>query len=457
MNTGKSLYRFLSVNRRTDLVYQLKIRMMSALNQITSNNNNNQPETPVTPVFSMSDFGENVINNHQPSDAWHSDMCQTIFNYVTRNYRNRCTCYQSDRTNLLGNKMFGKNDVLEKASLVKADMVFTPYTSSAQSYAQEYNNFVLTVGSHFDNNTSDGIPDNDDRHNITIDANTFLEDSIAVSARRETLDGIEGSTSYGFGMEFFEDTSPEGLDVDYPAKELLCVIAEVRTSADGYYVYANRTMDMLTPTYSKLNVGDILELHNGGLVEQRIIENIGTNGTIKVTQPYTPFVVDVKLELYKNGVKIAEVGTESNGTKLRTYNIATTDLTQVLTVGDAVTIKYPDNHEETTIVTKINRYDFININAISSYSIPGIYSFYYNTLGNFVTAQAESWANPIIAGKLKIIKLETGANWDTVRLAARATAKRKILGDMKYDSGNWDMWRGFGKIDVQAAINYINN
>ena len=53
--------------------------------------------------------------------------------------------------------------------------------------------------------------------------------------------------------------------------------------------------------------------------------------------------------------------------------------------------------------------------------------------------------------------MTTMRDWDTVRAAARATAKRNPTGIAEIDNSNWDMYRGFGCIDVQAAINYINN
>ena len=53
--------------------------------------------------------------------------------------------------------------------------------------------------------------------------------------------------------------------------------------------------------------------------------------------------------------------------------------------------------------------------------------------------------------------MTTLVDWDTVRAAARATAKRNPTGISEIDNSNWDMYRGFGCIDVQAAIQYINN
>lgn len=67
-----------------------------------------------------------------------------------------------------------------------------------------------------------------------------------------------------------------------------------------------------------------------------------------------------------------------------------------------------------------------------------------------------AWINPvdqesttvfIVGIKLKKIKLATGANWGIVIEAAKATAS---------NNGVWDKYRGFGIINMTAAINYIN-
>ena len=53
--------------------------------------------------------------------------------------------------------------------------------------------------------------------------------------------------------------------------------------------------------------------------------------------------------------------------------------------------------------------------------------------------------------------MTTLKDWDTVRAAARATAKRNPTGIPEIDNTNWDIYRGFGCIQVQDAIDYINN
>lgn len=59
------------------------------------------------------------------------------------------------------------------------------------------------------------------------------------------------------------------------------------------------------------------------------------------------------------------------------------------------------------------------------------------------TEHQQSPATAIVAAKLKKIKDETGAPWDIVRLAARQTAS---------NAGSYNIYRGFGVINVTAAI-----
>ena len=53
--------------------------------------------------------------------------------------------------------------------------------------------------------------------------------------------------------------------------------------------------------------------------------------------------------------------------------------------------------------------------------------------------------------------MTTNATWPLVRAAARATAKRNTTGIAEIDNTNWDIYRGFGNIQVQDAINYIQS
>ena len=336
---------------------------------------------PVNPPpissYTKSDFGDNVINNHYSSDAQHSSICQTIFNYITKDYRNVCTSFESYKTPELNNTFISGSFVLPKSAQLDVDLIYIPYVNAAYSFNMDYQGFVLAVGSHHSNAWTDGNPNNSNRFDITANENTFLQHSVAVGARRDTPSLFMETTSYGFGMEFFEDCSPEALDPYYPNKDIPVAFAEL-LSNDGVILYSN-----------------------------------------------------VHLNFANN-----------------------------LNVGDIITIKYnPSNLQSTTILEKLSS-NSIKVSPISPISSSGIYGYRNETIGGYLKAyggQAQSWAVPIVAGKLKVIKMTTMSDWDTVRAAARATAKRNPTGIPEIDNTNWDMYRGFGCIDVQGAIAYIND
>lgn len=68
----------------------------------------------------------------------------------------------------------------------------------------------------------------------------------------------------------------------------------------------------------------------------------------------------------------------------------------------------------------------------------------------------QSATTAIITAKFRMIKDATGASWDIIRRACRATA-RKTVGGVYATGFPWDMYRGFGVIDVDAAIQYIKD
>ena len=66
-----------------------------SLPNINIPSNPDNTDNPTSPGYTLADFGENAINNHRPSDIVHSNKTQVIFNYVTKNFRGRCTSYES--------------------------------------------------------------------------------------------------------------------------------------------------------------------------------------------------------------------------------------------------------------------------------------------------------------------------------------------------------------------------
>jgi len=417
--------------------------------------------TPSTGGYTLANFGDNAINNHNGADAGHSEKCQTIFNYVTKDFRNRCTSFQTYNNTFFGFGRMPPYSLLDKSSAVDADIIFTPYVNAAYYMNGQFYDFVLPVGSHYDNAGTDGDYTNSDRHDITASPDIFLTNSIAVGARRDTpAEWNDPVTSFGNGLEFIQDCSPEALNLEYPDKEVPVCFSEVRTSSDGLTVYGTRSMDQFSDS-SIANGIEVYIVYPDGHEEHRNILSVVGAGEFTVAQAFTPHVVETFVSLSKmiNGtlIKLYDVGIEAKKI-VRSYGRDNTSFLDTLVNGDSIVLTYPDNHTETITVSNITRYDTFTANVQPTVFNPGgIYIWRYDTIGVYVTDQQQSWAVPIVAGKLKVIKMTTGADWDTVRMAARATARRNPTGIPEIDNVNWDMYRGFGCIDVQAAINYINN
>lgn len=425
-----------------------------------------EPQTPiiipinppvVNPPYILSDFGENAINNHGQGVNAHSEKNQVIFNYITRDFRERCTSYESYKTAPYNGFVV---DELAACKLLKADIVYTPYVNAAAWTNTVNDNFILTVGSHYDNDGQGDVQVGTDnnRHDITPNAETFLSHSIAVSARRDTPELFKDSTSEGYGMEFFEDCSKEGLDADYPDKDVDVCFSEIRTSADGLTVYGNRSMDM----FSDIENGETIYIvYPNGNKEFRTVASNPSSGVLTVTEAFTPHIVDTFVSLSKmvDGTltKLYDVGIEANKI-VRSYGSGNPSFLDTLESGEVATLTYPDGHTEVITVGTVTRYDtFIANIQPTQFNPGGIYAWRYDTISSYISGQQQSWAIPIVAGKLKVIKMTTGADWETVRPAARATAKRNPTGIPEIDNANWDIYRGFGCIQVQDAVDYINN
>ena len=359
MVQDRSLFKLLRINRG-------KYRL--------SNPTHPLPQPNPTDEYSLSDFGENAINNHHISDIIHAGKVSTIFNYVVNEFSNRCTTYMSYDIPSANGGMIDRTNTLLCAAEIDADIIMTPYVNASAYRDYEYYDFVLPVSSHYDNAGSDGNPNNSNRHDITANAETLLINSVAVSARRDVYELFESHTSYGYGMEFFEDISHEAMDSLYPNKDIPIALAAV-TSIDG----------------------------------------------ITFTSTANP------------------------------------GFTQYINIGDEITIRHKDKPYEVSTVKSINGPSSMTLNDIlSPITSNNIYAWFNVNLASYCGGQAQSWAVPLVAGKLKVIKMTTLVDWDTVRAAARATAKRNPTGIPEIDNSNWDIYRGFGCIDVEAAINYIN-
>jgi len=149
-------------------------------------------------------LGENVIDDGNAGDEWHSNIMVQCFNLVYPGFLTKGLSI----IETLSDPITGNNDVeadftATYLTIKNANMVIRPYTGAADSEESYSNPNVLTTASHFANAFQ--------RRDITLNATTFLRNTIAVGARPNDTTSMVG-VSYGFGMEFFEDTSYNGLN-----------------------------------------------------------------------------------------------------------------------------------------------------------------------------------------------------------------------------------------------------
>jgi hypothetical protein len=310
--------------------------------------------------------GRGIVSNHSVGGGGkeHSRFCVALFKGVIPDFEHPVIRTELDvlaNYSLLANRFQPKY-----CELRNTDLIFTPVQDGATWEDQDSNSGIIEVASHFDNTFT--------RQDITPNATTFKNNAIAVSARAEDLEDNSFATTYGFGLEFFEDLTPSRVDIEYGTEKVVeDYMCGATTDATGTILTS--TLHPEWVTYTLREVGDLIWLGEGNESSASEIVEILSENSVRISPA---FPVSETTVFYPFGFK---------------------------TLG----------------------------NAILSHGAVG----YHGT---------QSWACPIVSAKLKLIQLETGASWHQVRMAARATAS---------NNGVWDMYRGFGIINVLGAINYI--
>ena len=344
----------------------------------------------------------------------------------------------------------------------RASILMKPYSYAASDENYSSSADFLEIGAHGYNSAI--------RANLTAAANIFLSHSIAVGAKKENDWQTAPQTTYGYGVEFFEITKTDYLEAQYPERgERIYphIALQLWSNADRTVVwteyaphqnYINSFPDsykvgdivfinipLEAPTFGGTHAAEWTFLYNP-LSVKRTITNIETidgvtyftlDGAIWDTQlngnkylwAFTPaaytagnvngstqspatMIVGAKfakikqatglgLRLIREACRATAVLTNGTTTTTQSYSGATTS------VNVADTSEFPDEG----IIT-VNGYDFV---------------YTSKTASSFV-------------GESQTVICGSGA---TVTL-------------------KWDIWRGFGQINVEAAIayiedNYLNN
>lgn len=348
----------------------------------------------------------------------------------------------------------------------RACILMKPYTYAALSENYSATADFIEIGSHSDNQR--GAPAF--RDDITPKADVFLSHSIAVGAKADnSWDGLV-TTNWGYGTEYFEITRTDYLVDEYPERGLRIyphIALQLWSNADRTVVWTENTshQDTINLFPDILKVGDIVFIN-----VPLPAPTFGGTHSAEWTFVYNPASV-----------------------KRTITNVETIDGITYLTLDGAIWDTQLNGNKYLWAFT------------------PGGYS-----AGNR-TGSTQSPATMIVGAKFAKIKQETGLGLRLIREACRATAvltngtttttqgysgattsinvadtsafpdegiisvngsdfvytsktATSFIGESKTvicASGEtvtliWDMWRGFGQIDVQAAIayleaNYIDN
>jgi len=104
-----------------------------------------------------------------------------------------------------------------------ASIISKPYLNAAISENVASNPNILTVASHYGNTF--------ERHDITSGENVFIQNIIAVGARRDSPTDHTGASSYGYGVEFIEVAGKQEMNDNYDGA------GDIWFPAGGYSVY----------------------------------------------------------------------------------------------------------------------------------------------------------------------------------------------------------------------------
>lgn len=324
-------------------------------------------------------LGENVIQDENSGQSYHSSACAAVFKYSFPDLWeiHGIEVVETIKDALTGNASVNALFEPKYMEIKQANMLFRPYVDGARTEQIGSNPNILKVGSHYANYSQLG---SQLRRDITSGSDVFLTNVIAVTARVDDTTTLIGQASHGYGVEFFEDWTKEEMDKEFPEKTLPMAMAGVYTDETGTILYSTANPGFSQYTY----VGD------------------------KVIVRY--------------------------GTEEETWEFS-----------EVAEILGPNSIRLTTPITLISeeaiKYVWHNVNLSAA------------TGGG----QAQSQTCSLVGAKLKAIKVQTGVNWQIVREAARMTARKTIDGVFANHQGHWDMYRGFGKIHVEGAIQYIKD
>lgn len=129
-------------------------------------------------------------------------------------------------------------------------------------------------------------------------------------------------------------------------------------------------------------------------------------------------------------------------------------------IGQLIYIAYPTGTVSIKVAEVIDNSTIRVETAVPAFTNEqSIYGWLYGTLGEIAAYQpAQSPTCAIVGAKFRKIQDLTNANWQLIREACRMTASNStmtVVSGKKVYTPHWDMYRGFGIIDVDKAVEWI--
>ncbi len=238
-------------------------------------------------------IGERVVQDESSGNSYHSREMRKVF----------LACYpelwaqygiesvESLNDPLAGNRSISARFEPKYMELKKANMLFRPYGNGALSEQTGSNPNILKVGAHYGNW---GQFEAQQERNITPADNVFLTNVVAVAARVDDTVTTELQTTYGRGVEFFEDITK--LDIEFPDKNYIrdvCVgtidiSGTIFTATGSYPTWVSRT---------KIQVGEKVYINLGAndhddpdasTAERSVVAEIINDYTVRFETSLTP-------------------------------------------------------------------------------------------------------------------------------------------------------------------------
>lgn len=423
-----------------------------------------ESDTQIKYSFLNHETGINVISDHRKDSTgdtgneMHAMGMRCMFTAVFPEFKgDYIDTYIDPDANYAGITTSFEPTYYEKK---RACILMRPYTYAALNDNYSSSADFLEIGAHSDNQRGGNPPY---RSDITPKADVFLSHSIAVGAKEEnSWDGLV-TTNWGYGTEFFEITRTDYLVDEYPERGLRIyphIALQIWSNADRTVVWTeyaphqetlNSFPDILkvgdivfinvplpAPTFGGTHPAEWTFLYNPASVKRTITAVETIDGT-------TYFTLDGAIwDTQLNGNKYLWAFTP--GGYSAGNRTGSTQSPATMIVG----AKFAKIKQETGLGLRLIREAcratavLINDTTVTSQSYSGA------TTSINVADTTEFPDEGIIRVN----------GYDFVYTSKTATSfigesQTVICGSSATVTLIWDMWRGFGQIDVDAAISYL--